>query len=272
MIQAGWARSATLSGLLAIAAAVVLAAAPAGAVTISFSGIDAQSQYTGYSGPPGPDTPGIFTFDDTVNGANLAPEPGVVTAQHNIAGLLGGVINLEMMLDTTGGYDPATDQATIASFMGTGGNEVTIWDATQTTLLLSFDLSYVDVRNISALGTVNNLVRLGDAEGSLVPNRSLLTVTGGSLAGTVGGLGTQAVLDIVINDPNPALPDDLASAVAGYPGFWNDSFTSGIAGGSTPEAGVNWAITIIPEPGTGSLLGLALLGLAGWRRSQRNRS
>lgn len=251
----------SLQALLALAAFVVLA--PATAAAISFSGIDAQSQYTGFASPPGIETPGLFTFDDTMNGTNPTPEPGVVTGTNGVAGVLGGLIDLELLLDTSS-FDPATDNLLGATFGGTGGGEVLVWDATKTTVLLAFDVSFVEVSTVS--GT-NNLFQMGDPEGSASSAFSQLTLTGGSLAGSVGGAGTPALLHLIVNDPDPPLPTTFPERFTA-PGYLNESFNSGFAGAGTANAGVNWAITIVPEPGTAGLvaLGLVALGVRGRRR------
>ncbi|MCG8588431.1 MAG: hypothetical protein MJE66_04000 [Proteobacteria bacterium] len=243
-----------------------LLALPAAGATIRFGGVDAQSQYTGFSGPPGPDTPGVFTFNDTVNGANPGPEPGTVTTEENIAGLVGGRINLELFLDTSS-YDPATDSLLDARFVGTGPTpEITIWDAGQTTLLLSFDVQFVDVVSASPFG--GGALSLGDSPRGDPPQavNSSLLVSGGSLAGAVGGIGTEAVLQLILSRPNPALP------IAGFPffnGYLNDSLTVGIT--TNPLSAVNWDIAIVPEPDTGILVGASLVVLGLLRRERLRR-
>lgn len=250
-------RSARRSLRTALLIASWISIAPASSLALSFSGIDAQTQF-GFANP------NLLTFNDTVNGTNPNPEPGTVTGTMGVGGVLGGRITLELLLDTSG-YNKATDPGTGANFIGTGGNEVMVWNATMTTLLLSFDVFFVDVSAMNGLG-ISNQVELGDAEGSSVQSHSFMKVAGGSLAGTVGGVGTVALLDLIINDPDPPLSDTFGDFLAGYPGFWNNDFTSGIAPPLTGEAGTNWAITILPEPGTGILLGAGLAALAAYRR------
>ncbi len=79
--------------------ALGLGLSPGQARAVAIGGTDAQSQYTGFA--PLLSDSGIFTFDDTLNGANPAPEPGTVTTADGagLAGLVGGVIDLELMLD-----------------------------------------------------------------------------------------------------------------------------------------------------------------------------
>lgn len=255
-------RRTTPAALLAFAAFV--AVAPATASAISFSGLDAQSQYTGFASPPGIETPGLFTFDDTMNGTNPNAEPGVVTGSNGVAGVLGGVIDLQLLLDTSG-FDPATDNLQGATFGGTGGGEVLVWDSTKTTVLLAFDVSFVQVASVS--GT-NNLFQMGDPEGSATSGFSLLTVSGGSLAGSVGGAGMPALLHLIVNDPDPPLPTTFPERFTA-PGYLDESFNSGFAGAGTANAGVNWAITIVPEPGTAGLVALGLLALGLRGRRQR---
>ena len=59
---------------------LIVALAPLGAAGISFSGTDVQSQFTSYSAAPVIDTPGLFTFNDSLEGATATPAAGVVTA------------------------------------------------------------------------------------------------------------------------------------------------------------------------------------------------
>jgi len=126
----------TRIGLLGAGAFLLVVAGAATAVSIG--GTDAQSQYTAVDG--------VFTFDDTLNGLNPSPEPGTVTTADNpaLAGLVGGLIDLELLLDTTGGFNPAAGFITDASFVGTGpGSEIVIWDSTGSTILLALDVSFV---------------------------------------------------------------------------------------------------------------------------------
>jgi hypothetical protein len=55
----------------------------------------------------------------------------------------------------------------------------------------------------------------------------------------------------------------------GAPGYLNASFAAGIGAPSSPPPGVNWAISIIPEPATGLLVTLSLVGLSAYSRGRR---
>ena len=233
--------------ILTLGAALVLAAGAAQAV--SLGGIDAQSQYTA--------SDGIFTFDDQLNGSNPSPERGTVTTTDNpaLAALLGGRIDLEIMLDTTG-FNPATDLITDASFIGTGpGAEVIIWDATETTVLLSLDVTFVDVTTAlpSEFAPPGGTIVVGNPVIDSVGTDSLLTVSGGSYAGAAGGIGTQAVLHINISDPVPTF--DLADLF----NYLASDFTVGFDANPTSE--IVWEIEFVPEPGTLLLLGMGLATL-----------
>lgn len=237
-----------------------LAAGPAHAVSIG--GTDAQSQYTGFS-PVLPDS-GIFTFDDTLNGSNPAPEPGTVTTADGagLAGLIGGVIDLELMLDTSS-FNPAAGGILDATFIGTGpAPEIVIWDATQTTVLLALDVVFVNATQAlpDTFAPPRGSLQLGNVQTSTFGVESELNVVGGTFAGAVGGIGTGATLQIFIADPLPSgivFGDLLPTG-----DFWNDGFTVGFD--TNPSSSINWEINFVetvPEPGAALLIGLGLLAL-----------
>jgi len=240
--------------MVGLAAALVLSAGMAHAVSIG--GVDAQSQYTS--------SDGIFTFDDTLNGTNPAAESGKVTTADNpaLAALVGGWIDLEIMLDTSS-FNPAAGLVTDASFIGTGlASEIVIWDVTKTTVLLSLQVSFVDVTTASPseFAPPAGTIVLGDPAIGSVGTHSLLTVSGGTHAGVVGGTGTQAVLHINISDPVPSF--DLADLF----NYFDSDFTVGFDANPTSE--IVWEIEfVVPEPGTALLLGMGFVVLGARRRS-----
>ena len=238
---------------------LIVALAPLGAAGISFSGTDVQSQFTSYSAGPVIDTPGLFTFNDTLDSANPTPTAGVVTAEDGVTGLAGGQIDLEMLLDPSYDASGPIIGAPFTPFIGAGGNDILIWDASRSTVLLAFSVSFVNVRNANGLGS-SNLIAFGDPEGSETRINSELQVIGGSLAAAVGGTGSFATLDILL-DPIPELSTGFGDFLAGYPGVLENSLSGGVV----------WSITMTPEPGTGLLLGSALvaLGVHGRRRRRR---
>ncbi|MGH0035052.1 MAG: PEP-CTERM sorting domain-containing protein [Myxococcota bacterium] len=240
--------------------------APSLAQAVAIGGVDAQSQYTGYTPVVGDS--GVFTFEDTLNGTNPSPEPGTVTTADapGLAGLIGGAIDLEIMLDTSG-FNPAAGNLLDASFLGTGAApEIIIWDSpARNTVLLALDVDFVNVTQIlpafppfiPCCGSFT----IGQPEVSSYGVQSQLQVVGGTFAAAAGGIGTGATLQIFISDPVPTLDNTNVNS------FLNDDFTVGF--NVNPSSEVTWEINFVPEPGTTLLACSGLAGLAMAGRSRR---
>lgn len=232
-------------GLLALAGS-------AHGAPIRIGGVDAQSQYTGFT--PVIAESGVYTFNDTVNGSNPGAEPGVVTTS-DVAGIpTSSVVDLEMVLDTSS-FDPATDSVGSARFVGTGAApEIQIWDAGQSTVLLALDVDFIEVTTF--LPTGDSSITLGSSDLSALGASSQLTVVGGTQAAAVGGVGTQGVLRVFLSAPDPAV------TLSNFDGYLNEDFE--VVDQSNPSNAANWDIALVPEPGSSLLLasGLALLGAA----------
>jgi hypothetical protein len=247
-------RSRTIQRITLLGAGAFLLVVAGAATAVSIGGTDSQSQYTAIDG--------IFTFDDTLNGSNPSPEPGTVTTADNpaLAALVGGLIDLELLLDTSG-FNPAAGFITDASFIGTGAApEILIWDSTGSTVLLALDVSFVNVTNAlpSEFAPPAGTIVVGNPTISSVGTDSLITVVGGTFANAIGGIGTQGVLHLNISDPVPSFD------IADLSNYLASDFTVGFNANPTSE--IVWEIEFVPEPGTALLLGSALAALGGWSR------
>jgi hypothetical protein len=246
-------------GLLA---AVLLIAVPAAALEIHIGGVDANSQYTGFVGAP--TGAGIFTFDDQFNQMNT-PELGRVTsydlpALNLIQGPNQAKVNFEAILGPVSqqglNFNPATDNVKQAIFLGTSGTDFYILDPIDnTTVLLAFELNFIEVTGATkAVAGVDpdGSILLGDP--TVTATSSKLVLTGGTLANLVGGIGTQARLEILMGTLTPPI-----LTRGNFSGYLNTDFLSGV--GSAPVATTVWNLTIVPEPSTAALLGFSLLGI-----------
>lgn len=239
---------ATLAG-----AGLLLGAASAGAAPFTLGGVDAQSQYTANDG--------IFTFNDTINGANPVAEAGTVTSSSVAAIPTGNDIDLDLQLDTSGGYDPSSDGLLNASFAGSGpGAEIQLWDSGRNNVLLALDVDFVDVTGFFPAfpGGSESSFSLGSTSLSTLGTSSRITVAGGTQAAAVGGVGTEGVLQLGISNPDPA----VTSANTGS--YLSSDFT--VIDQTAPSNAVTWDMAFVPEPGTSLLVGAGLLGLALRRR------
>lgn len=247
------------AGRALLLAAVMAMGTASGASAVSFriDAVDTQSQYTGFTPTPVANS-GVFTFNDTANGLNV-PEPGQVTASEATGIPVNSLVDLEIALDTSG-FDPATGSLASATFVGTGpGAELLIWDPTGSTVLLALDIDFIDVTTVGPKPFFDGSFTMGAPSLTQYGLSSQLQVVGGTQAASVGGIGTRAVLEILVDSP---VPEVSTTNVSGY---LNDSFVVGLP--DTPPVGqVDIALTI-PEPG-GLLLGAAavLAGLGVARR------
>lgn len=286
--------------LIAIVALSLGAAGTSGAVEFHIGGADSVSDYN-WDGTDGvfsfanaavgsdPNLPGFVSSDD-IPGSNLTNVDG-------FGGLAQVAFNIVLgptqgATGTGNGTSPFNPTSTLgdgnikkAQFLGgptladmiiyrpVSGSPNSIDE-----ILLTFDISFLDVTNATKR-TVDPLppfsvidpdgsITLGEATSTAVS--SFLTVTGGSLAGLVGGIGAEARMSIIISTLTPAI-----LAGADFRGYFGDDWTSGI--GAEPIAGLAWDLVIfepavvVPEPATGALFALSLLVLAAHGRLRRNR-
>lgn len=262
-------KAAATAGLLAVA---LLIAAPAAALEIHIGGIDANTQYTGFVGAP--TGAGILTFDDQFNQMNT-PELGRVTSYDLPAlNLIQGAIQAEVDFEAILGpisqqgdnFIPKDDNVKQAIFLGTSGPDFTIFDPLNSSVAaLVFELNFIEVTGATkALAGVDpdGSILLGEPVVGATSSR--LVLVGGTLNNLVGGVGSQARLEILMGTLTPGI-----LARADFTGYLNASFLSGV--GSDPVATTVWNLVIVPEPSTAVLLGFALLGVlaAARRRAPR---
>lgn len=246
--------SGILGGLLLAVGA--LWAGPALSVPIAqIGGVDSETAYNGFDGVPAGQN-GILTFDDAFNGFN-DPEQGQVTTSAQVPALIGGKVYFEALLDTSA-FVPATGDVRDAVFIGTGaGPEITILSPIDnTTVLLAFDIDFIEVTQgipSGGLGGATGTIILGNPQESEYGITSQLQVAGGTLNALVGGVGTPAVMEMLMSALAPTMTKALRNA-----GYLNTDFTNGV-GGSLEDT--TWNITIIPEPSSAVLVGVALVGL-----------
>jgi hypothetical protein len=251
-------------------------AAPAGAAVVHIGGVDSQSQFIS---PNAAVTPGLLSFNDTFNSVN-DPEPGVVTSS-DLAGfdLLGAntrawfnVFLSPLQKNGTSAFNPASTNINFASFNGVNDFAFTLFEPMASDpnipvdILLTFSVTYIHVTNAAALvvgADPDGFIKLGNP--SETATTSLLTVTGGALADLVGGIGTQARLEVFFVSPSPAIQRGTNPTGPYLTNYFNDDWTAG-TNSPAPSSATTWNLTIIPEPSTAALLGFALVGLVALAR------
>jgi hypothetical protein len=240
--------------LIVLAAWLLALAAPAAANPILMNGVarmggsDLDSDYTASSG--------VLTFG---SGSDL----GNVTSTW----LQTADVSFDVVLDLSGGFNPATDYALNATFVGASeGPDFVIYEPLNSSVVaLGFEVNFIEVtavRTHQMFTRPGGEIQLGQAE--VFQATSRLVLTEGSALNSVLQAGSEAWLRVVLRSLDPSL------TTAGGPGYLGSDFQGGITG--PPVSTSQWAIVIepIPEPGTAMLLGLGLLTLvATARRSAR---
>lgn len=259
----------------------LLIAAPAAALTVyHIGGNDRISQYEGFDS--GQTNPGTFTFDEPANGSNPVPDLGVVTSEDLTLGagncpsgatfLCTAKVNFTAVLGPISqqglNFDPATGNIKQAIFLGGPGIDMYFLDPSDnTTVLLAFELNFIEVTQASTETLPQNpdgTILLGDPNPAATTSK--LVLVGGTLNQMVGGVGSEARLQILMDSLTPAI-----LAKADFSGYLNSNFVSG-AGGA-PVLPTVWDLTIIPipEPSTAALLGFSLVSLLAIARRGANR-
>lgn len=216
-------------GLLWIA--VLLLAWPVASAASPILASDPVSQFTVSSG--------VFNTADGTGDA-VGEEPSI---------LLGTSVHVEAMLDGAG----ETAFSIGTRFVGTPDLVPDIWITDGSSTLLTADVVYVDVTNVSLAG---DSITIGNVDGSFASSK--ITLTGGTLAGSFGGVGTQGELQLVLTDTS------LGDLTAGSLGnLFQADFTSQ----------TNITLAFVPEPLVAAQLALGFAGLVflGRRRAARRR-
>ncbi len=285
--------------VLMVVGALAIGAGTSGAVEYHIGGADSVSDYN-WDGTNGvfsfanaavgadPDLPGFVSSDD-IPGSNLTNvdgSGGLAQVAFNILlgptqGATGTGDGVSAFVPTSTGADGNIKKA---QFLGGPSADMIIYRPVPGSpnaiaeILLAFDISFIDVTNatrqaidpLPPFGVIDpdGSITLGDATSTAVS--SFLTVTGGSLAASVGGAGAEARMSLLISTLTPAI-----IAGADFRGYFGNDWTSGI--GAEPVAGLAWDLVIFepavvaPEPNTGALLTFSLLTFAAHGRLRRNR-
>ena len=177
----------------------------------------------------------------------------------DIAALIGKSVAFEVILGATSptatpSIPPSTTSGRRAS-SGPSRSDFRIYDSLTSTTLLAFNIVHIDVTNATrAIRGSTRTARSRSGTRRRTATSSLLLVSGGTLNTLVGGIGTQARLQVQFVTLTPAI-----LVKADFTGYLNDNFTSGF--GASPVSTSTWDLTIIPEPSTAALMGFSLLGL-----------
>ncbi len=171
---------------------------------------------------------------------------------------LGGNARLHIELQKSG----AETQFVVGTpFAGTPDGVPDLWivDSVTSQVLITAQLNSIKVSGYTggAAGSALTSVTFG----GLDPLQSDLTLTGGSRAGSFGGVGAKAELSILLNKPTVAFPTTLQ--LFSGADLFDENF----------DAQMNVQLQFhTPEPGSLALVGLPLIGLAAWRGARRRRA
>ncbi|MCA9509255.1 MAG: hypothetical protein R3E88_06750 [Myxococcota bacterium] len=225
-----WMRAVLLAG--AIGFAVPSAAR---AATIDIEATDAS---TGYD---------VSTGKIETNADGLA----ATVVQPNTGALFQGKLNWTLQLDTV------ESPVTIGTrFVGGNASSADVWitDVTGTTVLLALEVNEIFVSNIvpGFAGSFATSLNLGGIDPDVSSGQSSVTITGGTLAGDFGGIGTDGLMFVLMDTPTKNF----------FPGaVFNSSFSA--------QSNTQFHFLPVPEPGAGLLIGSALLALAVRERRHR---
>lgn len=215
------------------AALAVFLASGASASLIDIAGTDAE---TGFDAT----TKVLSSASDGIPGTVVEPNSGTI---------FGADINWSIVMDGVEQF------ATIGTrFVGANVGSADVWitDPTTFDVLLTVEIQEIFVTNIvyGPAGVFSTSMNLGGIDSQVATGQSDVTITGGTLAGDFGGIGTSGLMFILLDTPSKAFS------------FFSPTFGSSFTGQTNSQ----FNFLPVPEPSTGLLVGLPLIGIALWRK------
>lgn len=224
--------------------ALCLYPVPALATTISeLRGTDPVSNYAQAS----PTDPYVFST------GTLPASDATVLAPPELVGL--GTLHIELTLD---GAETANSLGTV--FTGTDDGSPDWYVCCDGgSSYLEGDIDYILLTNFTFNGSFTQITTLTFGGTDLGLGQARITLTGGTLASSYGGVGAEGTLELFLTNLTGSF------GVGNLGSLFDAPFTS--------QTNIN-SLTLIhmPEPGTLTLLSGALVGIAAWRRRARLRS
>lgn len=222
---------------LVVSAATMLVASSASASLIDIAGTDAV---TGFDAG----TKVLSSASDGIPGTVVLPNTGTI---------FGADINFSIVMD-----GPEMFPVTVGTrFIGANAGSADVWitDPVTFDVLLTIEVNEIFVSNFvfGPAGVFSTSMNFGGIDPDVSSGQSDVTITGGTLAGDYGGVGTDGLMFILLDTPTKAF------------GFGGTTFSSSF----TAQTNTQFNFLPIPEPSTAVLLAGPLMGLGFWRRGVR---